>query len=193
MKKYKGVIPAQAGIRKQKRTGSRFFQIPAVLACFACAAGMTMWLFGFPAFAQNPETVCKLLTRHEAAADVAYQPGVDVHGRPVTPADIHAAPVIVPDVVRIPLSVDLAQGMQPYLPEGTELNAHFGMIEIYRDGSVVFNGQNLTDAAQVMCGMKEKPAVSPAPAAEPPVSLAPAVSAEKKKDDEGELIWGEGH
>ncbi|MCB9989182.1 MAG: hypothetical protein H6868_07605 [Rhodospirillales bacterium] len=149
-----------------------------------------MFLITIPSksFAQNPEAVCKLLARHEPEKSVIYQPGVDVHGNAVTPADLAAAPVIVPDVVRIPLSVDLAQGLQPSLPAGTELNAHFGMIEIYRDGTVVFNGQNLTDAALTMCGMKKpEPVPQPEAAQEPPLRLAPVVK------DEGELIWGEGH
>ena len=35
----------------------------------------------------DPAT-CRLLERHVPAPDVAYEPGVDVHGDPVTPADL---------------------------------------------------------------------------------------------------------
>ena len=40
--------------------------------------------------------------RHEPAPDVAYQPGVDVHGRAVAPADLNGGSQIeLPDVIYI--------------------------------------------------------------------------------------------
>lgn len=33
-------------------------------------------------------TTCRTLTAHQPAPDVAYKPGVDVHGKPVAPADL---------------------------------------------------------------------------------------------------------
>ena len=49
---------------------------------------------------------CERLVRHEPAPDVAYQPGVDVHGRPVAPADLNGGSQIeLPDVIYIPIEV----------------------------------------------------------------------------------------
>ncbi len=49
---------------------------------------------------------CDRLVRHEPAPDVTYQPGVDVHGRPVAPADLGGGSQIeLPDVIYIPIEV----------------------------------------------------------------------------------------
>jgi len=49
---------------------------------------------------------CERLVRNEPAPDVAYQPGVDVHGRPVAPADLGGGSQIeLPDVIYIPIEV----------------------------------------------------------------------------------------
>ena len=49
---------------------------------------------------------CSRLVNHEPAPDVTYQPGVDVHGRPVVPADLGGGQQIqLPDVIYIPIEV----------------------------------------------------------------------------------------
>jgi len=49
---------------------------------------------------------CERLVQHEPAPDVTYQPGVDVHGRPVAPADLNGGSQIeLPDVIYIPIEV----------------------------------------------------------------------------------------
>src|SRR5512134_3788441 len=49
---------------------------------------------------------CQRLVNHELAPDVTYQPGVDVHGRPVVPADLGGGSQIeLPDVIYIPIEV----------------------------------------------------------------------------------------
>jgi hypothetical protein len=49
---------------------------------------------------------CDRLVTHEPAPDVTYQPGVDVHGRPVAPADLGGgAQIELPDVIYIPIEV----------------------------------------------------------------------------------------
>src|SRR5262245_4444255 len=49
---------------------------------------------------------CSRLVNHEPAPDVTYQPGVDVHGRPVAPADLGGGQQIqLPDVIYIPIEV----------------------------------------------------------------------------------------
>ncbi len=107
-----------------------------------------------PAQAQDAAAVCKLLHTQNARADAAYKAGVDAHGKPVVPADMGAAMLIPTDVIQIPLNYDLAQKFQ--IKPGTKLEAGLGSLEI-RNNNVSYNGQDLTQRAQVLCGMPEKP------------------------------------
>ncbi|RMD62947.1 MAG: hypothetical protein D6826_06185, partial [Alphaproteobacteria bacterium] len=51
---------------------------------------------------------CARLVKHVPAPDVAYRPGVDVRGRPVTPADVDGGvSIAVPETIEIPIKVDL--------------------------------------------------------------------------------------
>jgi hypothetical protein len=50
----------------------------------------------------------RLFVEHRPAPDVAYKPGVDVHGKPVASADLNPAPQIkVPETVAFDVAVDL--------------------------------------------------------------------------------------
>src|ERR1700722_12974792 len=54
--------------------------------------------------------VCQALVKHTPSADVAYQPGVDVHGNSVAPADLPGQPQIqLPSKIDIPLTISLAK------------------------------------------------------------------------------------
>jgi hypothetical protein len=51
---------------------------------------------------------CRRLVRHQASADVAYKPGVDVRGNAVVPADISGGFTIpLPDVFEFNITKDL--------------------------------------------------------------------------------------
>lgn len=105
-----------------------------------------------PAYAETATkdsdlALCKLRSQHLASA---YQPGVDVKGNAVVAADVNVAPATALDVVRIPMTVDLAQRLGS-VPAGAEMKAATGMIEIYKDGRVTFNGQDMSEVAIVLC------------------------------------------
>jgi hypothetical protein len=89
---------------------------------------------------------CERLVRHEPAPDVAYQPGVDVHGRPVVPADLGGgAQIELPDVIYIPIEV-LLQG-QYGIPANSVLydaTALVGVVSV-SGNEVYFEDQPLTD------------------------------------------------
>lgn len=52
---------------------------------------------------------CNRLVRYQASADVAYQPGVDVRGNPVMPADVGGGFTIpLPDVYEFAITKDLS-------------------------------------------------------------------------------------
>jgi hypothetical protein len=90
---------------------------------------------------------CSRLVAHRPDPGVAYQPGVDVHGQPVAPADLEESRIVLPDTIFIVITVDIEErfGIPPdsvlYEPE-----AHIGVVEFsFEDGSVTFNGVPLTD------------------------------------------------
>ena len=157
-----------------------------------------------PAWAQSRETLCGLLPVQERFAGADYVPGVDVNGKPVVPADVGAqAPGLI-DVIKIPVTIDLVQQLGQQLPAGTEMNAPVAMVEILRDGRVVYNGQDLTPQAYALCGKHlpdieaaagepqkvTPPAATPAPKAEAePAPVAPA----QEQEPEDDIIWGEGY
>jgi hypothetical protein len=89
---------------------------------------------------------CERLVRHEPAPDVAYQPGVDVHGRPVVPADLGGGSQIeLPDVIYIPIEVLLQD--QYGIPANSALydaTALVGVVSVVGN-EVYFEDQLLTD------------------------------------------------
>lgn len=89
---------------------------------------------------------CDRLVSHVPAPDVAYQPGVDVHGRPVVPADLDGGIQLdVSENVLIAIQIDLFERLGiPPNPGNYEADALIGLVE-YRDGRFTFNGQPLQD------------------------------------------------
>lgn len=180
-------------------------------------------LLSVPAYAQNDLALCRLRAQHVAATDVTYKPGVDVHGNPVVPADLNAVPNMVPDVIKIPMNIDLAQRLGK-VPAGMDMKSEMGMAEIHRDGRVTFNGQDLTPQAAVVCGdapaaaaahtvvTQVPPPVQPASATLPPQTLGqlplaprpstavqtvqPQTPPSQSPDapvKKDEIIWGQGY
>ena len=89
---------------------------------------------------------CDRLAVYQPAPDVAYQPGVDANGRPVTPADLNGGTQIaVPETIRIPIEIDLFDRFGiPANPDQYEADAEVGEV-IYRNGRAYFNDQPLQD------------------------------------------------
>ena len=110
-----------------------------------------------PAFATSPAVdpaLCRALVQYQPDPTVAYQPGVDLHGKPITPADLPGQPQIkMPDKINIPLTINLAQALNlntstyPYNQLGTGTEATLGTISV-EGNNVSFNGQPLSDAQQ---------------------------------------------
>jgi hypothetical protein len=89
---------------------------------------------------------CQRLVNHEPAPDVTYQPGVDVHGRPVVPADLGGGQQIqLPDVIYIPIEVLIQDKFG--IPANSVLydaTALVGVVSV-RGNRVYFEDQELTD------------------------------------------------
>jgi hypothetical protein len=118
-------------------------------------------LLGAPAKADIAITRqdCQYLVRHQPAPDVAYQPGVDVHGNPVAPADLNGgAQIKLPETIYIPIEVDI--GQRYHIPANSPLwkaTAELGTVAITGD-QVTYNGQPLTpdDNAALVALCREK-------------------------------------
>jgi hypothetical protein len=98
--------------------------------------------------------LCRALTKHTPDADVAYQSGVDVHGKPVAPADLPGAPQMqMPTTFTIPLTVQLAKVLNlntnqyPFNQLGNSTEAMLGVMTVTGD-KVLFNGQPISDTQQ---------------------------------------------
>lgn len=179
---------------------------------------LLLCILSTPAWAQEEDGIppeCRLLPDHKANADVAYKPGVDVHGKPVVPADLNATPMVDTDTIVVPLSVDLAQRINSSVA-GLQLEGNLGYLEITKDGRVSHNGQDWTSQVHVLCGkepvsadgqppkdvIKYEPAMPPKPAVKPeqPKKPVPAKAPAPKPAEpppvapkQGELITGGDH
>ena len=124
--------------------------------CFGCS----VLLLSNPAAAQTYVTIseadCQRLIRHVPSADVAYQPGVDVRGKAVAPADLGAnepgggGDLILPRAVLIPIEVDLFDRFGiPANGVNFEADALIGEVTVdLATGEAFFNGQPLQSEAE---------------------------------------------
>ncbi len=129
-----------------------------VLMLFTTLAGLLLVTAAFAATTKTDAPIdpafCNQLVKHTPDADVAYQPGVDVNGNKVAPADLPGQPqMALPQKIQIPLTVNLAKSLNlntasyPYtlLGQGTEVT--LGTLTVDGD-KVLFNDQEITDAQQ---------------------------------------------
>lgn len=117
-------------------------------------------LTAVPAMAQTSEfRECQTLAEYVPQAGVNYEPGVDVNGKAVAPADLNAAPFEMPDVMAIPLSIDLAKRL-PDPPQGMEADASVGFLEVHKDGRITFEGKDWTPQIYAICRGEPVPPVA---------------------------------
>lgn len=110
-------------------------------------------VFSSAAFAQSevPELdaeSCRLLVEHQAKADVAHKPAVDVNGKPVVEADLHSYPVQPPEEYEMNLNIDTARYGGLSATDGAEALAHIGKIVLDKDGNLTFNGAPMEGQAE---------------------------------------------
>lgn len=141
-----------------------------------------------PAMAQEENAIppeCRLLPEHKPDVGVAYQPGIDVNGKAIVPADINApASDIGKETIVVPLTVNLAERLQNQNIEGLQLEGNLGYLEIHPDGRVSRNGQDWTSQVHVLCG---KTAVSGGGQDPANVINSPATQTETKQDTHEQL------
>jgi len=136
---------------------------------FAALGAVFAALWALPAAAQAPQgspqqakpqaapnnvvlkrSDCSRLTAHAPSADATYQPGVDVHGRAVAPADLAGTPpIVMPEEITIAITVELQQRFGiPVTSNLYKPEAGIGTVVVRPDGSATFNGQPLTSQEQ---------------------------------------------
>lgn len=94
--------------------------------------------------------ICQQSLVNAGSGDANYQPGVDVNGNAVASADLNPAPqVSQSSYTELPLTVDLANKLG--LSRPAEANAVVGSLRVYKDGRVLFNGQDITQQATANC------------------------------------------
>ena len=95
------------------------------------------------------EADCRLLAHHEPTPDVKYQPGLDVHGNAVVPADIGGGTLIqVPDRFTIDIDVFLADRLG-IPPDRNLFSPEANVATVTVDGDqILFEGQYIGDLRQ---------------------------------------------
>lgn len=93
--------------------------------------------------------VCRQLVPHVARDDVTYRPGVDVHGRPVVPADATGSGAALPDEITVDLKIPLAQALGTATPPRVgQSDVNVGKVTVdTASRKVLLNGQPLPDPA----------------------------------------------
>jgi len=116
---------------------------------------MTLFLVPISGLAENIDVhpaLCTSVTHHIADANVAYVPGLDLHGNKVAPADLPGYPNFeMPVRVKVPLTLSLVRALNlknyPYDKFGKGTEIYIGELEI-EGRSVLLDGVPLTDPQQ---------------------------------------------
>lgn len=114
---------------------------------------LSLWLASGTALAADNKPVldpalCQYLVTHTAEEGVAFEPGVDVNGKPVVEAETDdSQPVALPDKTEFVLTVDMAKYLNMNIPAGLAGEARLGSIAI-DEGEVMFNGEPMSGQTQ---------------------------------------------
>ena len=147
----------------------------ALLASVNAASALTLTV---------SDAACRSVAAHQPSADVEYRPGVDVHGKPVAPADLNGGFAFNPlDELIVDITADMAGRLtgsypQPQ-PAGSETRrrqprpgatqpsppppyAGYGSVGsiVIEGGRLLFNGRPLQDPFEeelaVLCAMARR-------------------------------------
>lgn len=103
---------------------------------------------------------CQAIMTYQQAPGTEYQPGVDVHGKPVVEADLNPAVVTPPEAYNFPLTVDMGKYMGLHVPKGLEGQAIMGTVT-FAKGEARFNGAPLEGPAMAtlksLCAQQNQP------------------------------------
>lgn len=109
---------------------------------------LLVFLMPFAAVAQEKEAFCQKLTHHVPDDDVNFEPGRD----DVVPADIGggvAQPIFEP--ISVPIQLELLEYMDLDVPDGLDLEPYVAQVDVFQDGRVLYNGQDISKQTVVLC------------------------------------------
>lgn len=99
---------------------------------------------------EQASAICQTVQTMGNVQGPNYVPGVDAYGRPVAPADVSSTPAIdVPEQVDFPVELDVA-GMMNF-PIPTQMNVVPGTVRVFKDGRVLYNGQDVSGPTSAYC------------------------------------------
>lgn len=133
------------------------------------------------------DEACRQLAEYQPDpnAHVAYESGIDVHGKPVAPADTSRSPVTAPRVIKFTIDADVAQYAGIPLPQGQNLTS-IGTVEVdTKTGDADFNGMPIE--GPTIAALKDicrHPGAAAAPPAAPPADAAPPPDVPGSYEDE---------
>lgn len=118
-----------------------------LLGLFAGAASAVFAQLESPTIRVDP-AACRYVTRHQPSADVEYKPGVDVHGKPVAPADLPDGYALdLPKSIDIVLTADIARRFGITTNNLYKGEAQIGTVTV-QGNQVLFNGKPMQPAAE---------------------------------------------
>lgn len=85
---------------------------------------------------------------------VTHKPSDDIHH------GNHRGAFRLPDKMTIPIAVDVLEYMNIDVPQGIEGESNIANIDVYMDGRVVYNGQDVTGKMYEMCDEPVEPDAS---------------------------------
>ncbi len=91
--------------------------------------------------------------RDYQSGDADYQAGVDVNGNAVAPADLNSIDMPIVDPVALPVEIYLQDYFDLDFPDvpGLELKPTIADLEIFQDGRVLYNGQDISQPLLEQC------------------------------------------
>ena len=139
----------------------------AVMGLALATMGLSLAVMvGAPAaFAQDSslDEICRNVAEYTESADVAYQPGVDAHGRAVAPADLSGStsPLANKQEFSIGLESDPIAGASGSTALGSTVGRlSIGTITVTRAGKVYLDGEPVTgnkmDQIKAECAARGK-------------------------------------
>ncbi|MCB1562320.1 MAG: hypothetical protein KDJ75_01990 [Alphaproteobacteria bacterium] len=119
----------------------------ARIALAALTLQFALFVFAPAAFAQEIVlgTLCQDDIDALIAKGVEYQPGVDVNGNAVAPADLNQSVKILSYPVEIPVEISLIKWMNLNVDPALRLDPEVGHFELQKDGRITYNGQDISD------------------------------------------------
>ncbi|MEM9468791.1 MAG: hypothetical protein AAF988_01370 [Pseudomonadota bacterium] len=120
----------------------------------------TLIIFSQPAFSEENKAdvknsiLCKQLAAYQSD-EANYVAGVDVKGKTVIPADLNQSPIQVPEIIRIPLEIELAQRLNQLQDINIDADGAIGVVYISQDGRVFYEGKDISEKTREVCGVHQ--------------------------------------